>query len=251
MIEPNFYYLDEAAKKLGFTVDGQEAWKNPLIRLGAYQNFPVYLLSGDYSVHQHAVFQDPAEASGEIVEDRPAFSTRKLWRLDSSCLTAYAENRKILEADAIIWQGYKGKGCIRGYYYVVDPFTGRGPLLKDSVMVVLPEDLKRLQVSDSKPKEVENTNAENDDEAFISDLKNKKGDRQELAFFVAARELKIDPKAIPRNGKADIEKKCSEKYPALFDCETSFENTYKRLRDDKGQAGSADAASHKRNSSKK
>lgn len=103
--------------------------------------------------------------------------------LSPHCLRDYAAGKE--ETEAFTDEGRVRKAAsfmmagdfVKTWVKIKDPRTGNAPMLKDCVMVVLPNDLKQLHESVPQTETQEIFDSSVDAEAFIRDSNNPKGER--------------------------------------------------------------------------
>lgn len=115
--------------------------------------------------------------------------------LSPHCLRDYAAGKE--ETEAFTDEGRVRKAAsfmmagdfVKTWVKIKDPRTGNAPMLKDCVMVVLPNDLKQLHESVPQTETQEIFDSSVDAEAFIRDSNNPKGEREKRAMQLVIEKL--------------------------------------------------------------
>lgn len=232
MIETEFYYLDEAAKKLGYAMpENQPEWKNPVIRIGAEGCLPIYILTHGLFVWEQFRWvvtktNTGGEMEAEIKEDfEPFLEKPKRLKLALWCLEQYAAGREDFVAYSDEGRPYNSEDfekseliirCSQGHNVVTIFEPVNNARLKDSVLIVLAEDLRRFQESISLP------------ELITQEV--QEPCTKEEAILLTAKRIEHYPR-LPRNGLNRLESECLKDYPRLFQTGASVQTVYRRMRE--------------------
>jgi len=230
MIEPDYYPLKQAAEILNCS-------KDTLINWGGDGKLPIYMLTRKYRIKvsvidAKGVVTGPGTPSGRInrIAKVSCYSLQSLESGDSEA-TAYIDPEYFYDDMGKNLGGYRyevneASKVILG----VDKIYPVHVLIKDCVLVIKADDLKRLQESEPKAETVECVVDVIQEYNWIDDKKLTKLKKQQQAILKVIEQKQFKPLEIPDGEKGTIELICKAEYSTLFDGESSFNNAWKKSR---------------------